>query len=202
MCENGHVFHSGRRVSKFNGEEEGWGLAAALERGLGWGWLAPGTPHLSPSIDRFRIVPLAYTPLIPPSARLLLGPPQQHLINWAHLWGEKGGKSALENFGFVAGGASPRFRRGAYVGRGDLACFPLPLDSISSGHPRKQAATQGRRGGGLAECSMLSSVGRRTTVVLTTGPLWDQYDARRDVCSPTPHRLTLGALREFKFAPL
>ena len=116
--------------------------------------------------------------------------------------GGKGGKSALENFGFVAGGASPRFRRGAYVGRGDLACFPLPLDSISSGHPRKQAATQGRRGGGLAECSMLSSVGRRTTVVLTTGPLWDQYDARRDVCSPTPHRLTLGALREFKFAPL
>ena len=56
----------------------GLALAAALERrGLGWGKLVlllwHPAPPISPSIDRFRIVPLAYTPLIPPSARLLLG---------------------------------------------------------------------------------------------------------------------------------
>ena len=65
-------------MSKFNGEEEGWGLAAALERGLGWGELVllllwHPAPPISPSIDRFRIVPLAYTPLIPPSAAYFSG---------------------------------------------------------------------------------------------------------------------------------
>ena len=156
-------------------------------------------PPISPSIDRFRIVPLAYTPLIPPSARLLLCPPQ-HLINWAHLWG-KGGKICIGKFWVCRRGRFTPLPAGCICGEGGFSLLSLPLDSISSGHPRKQAATQGRRGGGLAECSMLSSVGRRTTVVLTTGPLWDQYDARRDVCSPTPRHLTLGALREFKFTP-
>ena len=84
-------------MSKFNGEEEGWGarLAAALERRgarVGWGKLVlllwHPAPPISPSIDRFRIVPLAYTPLshttIHPPAYFSGPPPQQHLINWAH----------------------------------------------------------------------------------------------------------------------
>ena len=157
-------------------------------------------PPISPSIDRFRIVPLAYTPLIPPSARLLLCPPQ-HLINWAHLWGEKGGNLHWKILGLSPGALHPASGGVHMWGGGIQLAFPPPRQHLV-GHPRKQAATQGRRGGGLAECSMLSSVGRRTTVVLTTGPLWDQYDARRDVCSPTPRHRTLGALREFKFTPL
>ena len=159
----------------------------------------PGTPHLPIHRSLSYCAPCLHPPHT--TVRPLTSLPAAASHKLGTFMGGKGGKSALENFGFVAGGASPRRKRGAYVGRGDSAGFPSPRQHLV-GHPRKQAATQGRRGGGLAECSMLSSVGRRTTVVLTTGPLWDQYDARRDVCSPTPRHRTLGALREFKFTPL
>ena len=163
--------------------------------------VAPGTPHLPIHRSLSYCAPCLHPPHTTIRPLTSRGPPPQHLINWAHLWGKRGGNLHWKILGLSPGALHPASGGVHMWGGGIQLAFP-PLDSISSGHPRKQAATQGRRGGGLAECSMLSSVGRRTTVVLTTGPLWDQYDARRDVCSPTPHRLTLGALREFKLAPL
>ena len=161
--------------------------------------VAPGTPHLPIHRSLSYCAPCLHPPHTT-VRRLLLCPPQ-HLINWAHLWGEKGGNLHWKILGLSPGALHPASGGVHMWGGGIQLAFPPPRQHLV-GQPRKQAATQGRRGGGLAECSMLSSVGRRTTVVLTTGPLWDQYDARRDVCSPTPRHRTLGALREFKFTPL
>ena len=90
--------------------------------------VAPGTPHLPIHRSLSYCAPCLHPPLSyhhPPAYFSGAAAAASHKLGT--FMGEKGGKSALENFGFVAGGASPRFRRGAYVGRrGDSACFPLP----------------------------------------------------------------------------
>ena len=162
--------------------------------------VAPGTPHLPIHRSLSYCAPCLHPPHT--TIRPLTSLPAAASHKLGTFMGEKKGEICIGKFWVCRRGRFTPLPAGCICGEGGFSLLSLPLDSISSGHPRKQAATQGRRGGGLAECSMLSSVGRRTTVVLTTGPLWDQYDARRDVCSPTPRHQTLGALREFKFTPL
>ena len=112
----------------------GLALAAALERrGLGWGKLVlllwHPAPPISPSIDRFRIVPLAYTPLSHTTIRPLTsrGPPPQHLINWAHLWGKRGGNLHWKILGLSPGALHPA-SAGVHMwgGGGIQLAFPSP----------------------------------------------------------------------------
>lgn len=107
--------------------------------------VAPGTPHLPIHRSLSYCAPCLHPPHTT-VRRLLLCPPQ-HLINWAHLWGEKGGNLHWKILGLSPGALHPASGGVHMWGGGIQLAFP-PLDSISSATPvNRQLPKEGGEGG-------------------------------------------------------